>query len=164
MWFGANAVESVVVCACIIQTLQVCACYLFFFFSLGFLPCHFDSSCCCCSVTNLCLTLCNLMDCSTPGLPVLHHLPDFAQIHVNRVNDAIQPSYPLLLTSPPVLNIPSIRVFSSKSALRIRWLKYWSFNFSISPSNESELISFGIDWFDLLAVQGTLKSLPYTTI
>ena len=140
-------------------------CLLSVFFFLGFLPCHFDSSWWCCSVTNLCPTLCNLMDCSTPGLPVLHHLPDFAQIHVNRVNDAIQPSHPLLPTSPPVLNIPSIRVFSSESALRIRWPKYWSFSFSISPSSEySELISFGIDWFDLLAVRGTLKSLPHTTI
>ena len=106
----------------------------------------------------------NLIDCSTPGLPVLHHPPDFAQIHFNRVSDAIQPSHPLLLTSPPVLNIPSIRVFSNESALQIRQPEYWSFNFSISPSNESELISFGIDWFDLLAVQGTLKSLPYTTV
>ena len=140
-------------------------CLLSVFFFLGFLPCHFDSSWWCCSVTNLCPTLCNLMDCSTPGLPVLHHLPDFAQIHVNRVSDAIQPSHPLLPTSPPVLNIPSIRVFSSESALRIRWPKYWSFSFSISPSSEySELISFGIDWFDLLAVRGTLKSLPHTTI
>ena len=90
-------------------------CLLSVFFFLGFLPCHFDSSWWCCSVTNLCPTLCNLMDCSTPGLPVLHHLPDFAQIHVNRVNDAIQPSHPLLPTSPPVLNIPSIRVFSNES-------------------------------------------------
>ena len=103
--------------------------------------------------------------CSTPGLLVLPHLSDFAQIHVNRVSDAIQPSHPLLPASSPILNIPSIRVFSNGSALRIRWPKYWSFNLSIRPSNEcSELISFGIDWFDLLVLQGTLKSLPHTTI
>ena len=98
------------------------------------------------------------MDCSTPGLPVLHYLPEFAQTHVHQVDDTIQPSHPLSSPSPPAFNLPSIRVFSSELALHIRWPKYWSFR--ISPSNKySGLISFRIDWFDLLAVQGTLKSL-----
>ena len=100
------------------------------------------------------------MDCSTPGLPVLHYLLEFAQTHVHWVGDAIQPSHPLspLLLLPPVF--PSIRVFSNESGLCIRWPGYWSFSFRISPSNEySGLISFRIDWFDLLAVQGILGSL-----
>ena len=97
------------------------------------------------------------MDCSMPGFPVHHKLPEFAQTHVHWV-DAIQPSHPLLtlLFLPSIL--PSIRVFSNESVLYIRWPKYWSFSFSISPSNEySGLIFFRIDWFDPLAVQGTLK-------
>ena len=99
------------------------------------------------------------MNHSTPGLPVHHQLPESTQTHVHCVGDAIQPSHPLLSPSPPPI-FPSIRVFSNESALRIRWPKYWSFSFSISPSNEYlGLISFTIDWFDLLAVQGTLKSL-----
>ena len=112
------------------------------------------------SVAQSCLTLCNPMDCSTPGLPVHHKLPKRAQTHVHQVGDAIQPSFlcqPLLLL-PSIF--PSIRVFSNESALHIRWPKYWSFSFNISPSNEhSRLISFRMDWLDLLAVQGTLKSL-----
>ena len=102
------------------------------------------------------------MDCSTPGLPVHHQLPEIAQTHVYRVGDAIQSSHlifccPLLFLSSV---FPSIRVFSSESVLHTRWPKYWSFSFSISPTNEySGLISFRIDWFDLLAVQGTFKSL-----
>ena len=100
------------------------------------------------------------MNCSTPGCPVLHYLLEFAQIHVHELvmlfNHLIL-CHPLLLL-PSVF--PSIRVFSNESALRIRWPKYWSFSFSIIPSNEySGLISFRTDWFDLLAVQGTLKSL-----
>ena len=94
------------------------------------------------------------------GLPVHRQLPKLAQTHVHRVHDAIQPFCPLL--SPFLLPsiFPSIRVFSNESALRIRWLKYWSFSFKISPSNEQPgLISFRMDWLDLLAVQGTLKSL-----
>ena len=97
------------------------------------------------------------MNYSMPGF--LQHLPETTQTYVRRVVDTIQPSHPLLSPSPPTFKIfPSIRVFSNESALRIRWSKYWSF--SISPSNEhSRLISFTIDWLDLLAVQGTLKSL-----
>ena len=109
------------------------------------------------SVTQSCTTLCNPMNRSTPGLPVHHHLPEFTQTHVHRVSDAIQPSHPLLLP-PPIL--PSIRVFSNESTLRMRWSKYWSFSFSIISSKEIPgLISFRMDWFGLLAVQGTLKSL-----
>ena len=114
----------------------------------------------CCSVTQPCPTLCNPMDCSTPGFPVLHHLQEFVQTHVHRVGDAIQPPHPLSSPSPPAFNLPNIRVFSKESVLRIRWPKYWNFSFSISPSNEYfRLISFRMDWLDLLAVQGTLKSL-----
>ena len=102
---------------------------------------------------------CNPMDCSMPGFPVLHHLPELTQTHVHPIGDAIQPSHPLSSPSLPSV-FPSIRVFSNESALGIRWPKCWSFSFSISPSDEySGLISFRIDWFDLLAVQGTLKSL-----
>ena len=100
------------------------------------------------------------MNCSTPGFPIRHHLPEFALTHVHWVRGAIQPSH---LLSPPLLLssvFPGIRVFSSELALHIRWPKYWSVNFSISSSTEySELVSFNIDWFDLLAVQGTLKGL-----
>ena len=112
------------------------------------------------SVTQSCPTLCDPMNRSTPGLPVHYQLLDFTQIHVHGVSDAIQPSHPLsspLLISPTP---PSIRVFTNKLTLRIRWPKYWSFSFSISPSKEHQgLISFRMDWLDLLAVQGTLKSL-----
>ena len=104
--------------------------------------------------------LCNPMDSSMPGLPVHQQLPEFTQIHVHWVSDAIQPYHPRLplLLLPSIF--PSIRVFSNESALHIMWPKYWSFSFSISPSNEhSGLISFRMDWLDLLAVQGTLKSL-----
>ena len=97
------------------------------------------------------------MDCSTPGFLVYHKLPELAQTHVLQVGDAIEPSHPLLSTSPPAFNFSQYQVFSSESVLRIRWPKYWSL--SISPPNEySGLISFRIDWFNLLAVQGTLKS------
>ena len=99
------------------------------------------------------------MDCSTPDLPVHHQLPELAQAHDHWVGDAIQPSHPLSSPSLPAFNFPSIRVFCNELAICIRWPKYWSFTFSISPSNEySGLISFSTDWFEL-AVQGTLKSL-----
>ena len=100
------------------------------------------------------------MDCSTPGFPVHHQIPVLAQTHVHQVGDAIHPSHPL--SSPSLLPsfFPSIRVFPNESVLCIRWPKYWSFTLSISPSNEySGLISSRMDWLDLLAVQGTLKSL-----
>ena len=99
------------------------------------------------------------MNRSTPGLPVHHQLPEFIQTHVHRVSDAIQPSHPLSSPSPLPPIPPSIRVFSNESTLRKRWPMYWSFSFSIIPSKEiPELISFRIDWLDLLAVQGTVKS------
>ena len=100
------------------------------------------------------------MNRSTPGLPVHHQLPEFTQTHIHRVGDAIQPSHPLssLLLLPPIS--PSIRVFSNESTLHMRWPKYWSFSFSIIPSKEHPgLISLRMDWLDLPAVQGTLKTL-----
>ena len=112
------------------------------------------------SVSQLCPTLCDPMNRSTPGLPVHHQLPEFTQTHVHQVSDAIQPSHPLLSPSPPAPNPSSIRVFSNESTLHMRWPKYWSFSFSISPSKEHPgLISFRMEWLDLLAAQGTLKSL-----
>ena len=100
------------------------------------------------------------MNCSTPGLPVHHQLPEFTQTRVHWVGDAIQPSHPLSSPSLPLSIFHNIRVFSNESALRVRWPKYWSFSFNISPSNEHlGLISFRMDWLDLLAIQGTLKSL-----
>ena len=112
----------------------------------------------CCSVARLCPTLCNSMDCSTPDLPVLHYLSEFAQVHVHWDGDTIQLSHLLPPSSPFALSLPSIRVFSNESALHIRWPKDWSF--SISPSNEySRMISFSIAWFDLFSDQRTLKSL-----
>ena len=103
--------------------------------------------------------LCDPVNCSTPGLPVYHQLPEITQTHVHQVGDAIQPphpSHPLLLL-PPIP--PRIRVCSNESNLHIRWPKYWSFSFSISPSNEHPGLTFRMDWLDLLAVQGTLRSL-----
>ena len=112
------------------------------------------------SVTHSCLTLCDPMNHSMPGLSVHHQLPESTQTHVSRVGDAIQSSHSLSSPSPPALNLPSVRVFSNESALHIRWPKDWSFSFNISPSNEHPgLISFRMDWLDLLAVQGTLRSL-----
>ena len=112
------------------------------------------------SVAQLCPTLCDPMDGSTAGLLVHHQLLQFTHTHVCWVGDAIQPSHPChpLLLPPSIF--PSIRVFSNESALRITWPKYWHFSFSISPSSEySGLISFRMDWLDLLAVQGTLNNL-----
>ena len=110
------------------------------------------------SVAQSCPTLCDPMNCSTPGLPVHHQLPESTQTHVHQVGDAIQPSHPLrpLLLLPSIF--PSIRVFSNESALHVRWPKYWSVSFSISPSNEYPgLISFRMDWL----VQGTLSLLQH---
>ena len=111
------------------------------------------------SVTQSWLTLFNPMDCSTSGLPVHHQVPEPTQTHVHHrwCHHHLILCCPHLL--PPAI-FPSIRVFSNELVLCIRWPKYWSFSFSISPSNEySGLISFRIDWLDLLGVQGTLKSL-----
>ena len=112
------------------------------------------------SVAQSCLTLCDPRNCSMPELPIHHQLLESTQTHVQWNGDAIQLSHPL--SSPLLLPsiFPSIRVFSNESALCIRWPKYWSFSFNISPSNgHPGLISFRMDWLDLLAVQGTLKSL-----
>ena len=110
----------------------------------------------CCLAAQSCPALCDPMDCSTSGFPVFHYLLEFAQTHVHQVGDVIQSSYPLLL--PSIFS--SIRVFSKESVLHIRWSKCWSFSFGISPSSEySGLISFRINYFDLLVVQRTLKSL-----
>ena len=111
------------------------------------------------SILQSCPSLCDRTECSIPGSPVYHQLPELAQTHVHRVGDAIQPSHPL---SSPLLPsiIPSIRVLSNESDFSIRWLKHWSFGFSISTFNEySGLVSFRIDQFDFISVQRTLKSL-----
>ena len=103
------------------------------------------------SVAPLCPTLCGPMNCSTPGLTVHHQLPEFTQTRVHCVSDAIQPPHPLLSPSPPVLNLSQHQGFSNEFVLRIRWPKYWSFSFNISPFNEHPgLISFRMEWLDLL--------------
>ena len=105
-------------------------------------------------------TLCKPMNCSMPSLPVHHQLLEFTQTHVHQVSDAIQPSHSLLSPSLPALIFPRVRVFSNESALCMRWPEYWSFSFSISPSNEHPgLISFRMDRLDPLAIHGTPKSL-----
>ena len=110
------------------------------------------------SVTQACPTLCDPMNLSSPGLPVHHQLPESTQTMSVMPSNCLILCRPLLLL-PPIP--PSIRVFSNQSTLRMRCPKYWSFSFSISPSNEHPgLLSFRMDWLDLLAVQGTLKSLP----
>jgi len=118
---------------------------------------------CCCSVAKLCLTFRDPMDCSMPGFPVPHHLQEFAQVHVHWIGDAIQH---LILCLPILLlpsTFPSIRVFSTDWAVHIRWPKCW--NFSISPYKEySGLISFKLNWFDLLDFQGTLSVVSSTTV
>ena len=118
---------------------------------------HIQFICCWWSVTEFCPALCYPMDCSTPGFPVLHYLLEFAQSHVHCVGDAIQPSHPLSSPSPPALNL-------SQHQDLVKWVssshKVASFSFNISPSNEHPgLISFRMDWLDLLAVQRTLKNL-----
>ena len=116
------------------------------------------------SVAQSCLTLCGPVDHSTPGLPVHYQFLEFTQTHVHAVGvQSVMPSNHLIPCRPLLLLpsiFPSIRVFSNESALHIKWPKYWSFSFSISPSNEySGLIFFRMDWLDLFAVQGALKSL-----
>ena len=116
---------------------------------------------CFCSVTNWCSTLCDAIDHNMPGSPVLHFISQ--SLLKLKAIDSVMPSNHLIICFPLLLlpsMFPSIRVFSNESSLCNRWPKYWSFSFSISPSNEySGLISFGIDWFDLPAVEGTLKNL-----
>ena len=132
----------------LLKCLTILACYLLY------LLVQFSS------VAQSCQTLCDPMDCSKPGLPVPHNT---RSLHKLMSTELVMPSNHLILCHPLLLLpsiFPSIRVFSNESVLHIRWPKYWSFSFNISPSNEcSGLISFRIDWLDLLAVQGTLKSL-----
>ena len=117
------------------------------------------------SVAQSCPTLCNPMNRSTPGLPVHHHLPEFTQTHVHRVRDAIQPAHPLSSPSLPAPSPPSTRVFSNESTLRMRWPKYWSFSYSIIPSKEIPgLISFRIDWVDLLSSPRDSQESSNTTV
>ena len=111
------------------------------------------------SVTQSCPTLCDPMNCSTPGLPVHNQLPEFTHTYIHRVRDAIQPSHPRSSPFPPAPIPPSIRDFSNESTLLMRCRKYWSFSFSIIPSKDIPGLIFSKDWLDLLAVQGTLKSL-----
>ena len=117
------------------------------------------------SVTQLCPTLCDPMNCSTPGLPVHHQLPEFTQTHVCQVGDAIQPSHPQSSPSPLPPVPPSIRVFSNESTLRMRWPKYWSFSFSIIPSKEHPgLIS--LEWTGWISLQskGLSRVFSNTTV
>ena len=117
-----------------------------------------NANCWCCSVAKSCPTLCHPMDCSLSGVPVPHHLPEFAQVHVHWISDAIQPSQSLLPSSPPAFNLNQLQSHFQWVSCSYQWPKYWSF--SIIPSKEySGLISFKTDWSDLLAFQGTLKSL-----
>ena len=117
------------------------------------------------SVAQLCPALCNPMDCSMPGFPAHHQLPELTQTHVHKVDDAIQPSDPLRPLLLLLSVIPSIRVLSNESVLCIRWPKYWNFSFSINPSNEySGPISFRMVWLDLLAIQGTVRVFSSTTV
>ena len=111
------------------------------------------------SVTQSCPTLCNPMKCSTPGLSVHHQLLQFIQTHVHSFSDAISPTHPLSSPSPPAPSPSQHQGFFNESTLCTRWPKYWSFSFNISPSKEHPGLIFRMDWLDLLAVQGTLKSL-----
>ena len=116
--------------------------------------------CYCSSVSQSCTILCNPMDCSTPGFPVLHYLPEIAQTLVHRVDDAVQPSQPLSPPSSPALNLYQHQGLFQWFSTSHQVAKGWTFSFSISPYNEySGFISFRIDCFNLLAVQGSLKSL-----
>ena len=128
-----------------------------FYLSPNKLLSQFSSAC---SVAESCSTLCDPMVCSPPGFPLHHQLLEFTQIHTHWVSDAIQPSHPLLFPSPLALNLSQHQSLFKWVSSSHQVPKYWSFSFSISPSNEySGLISFKMDWFDLLAVQETLKSL-----
>ena len=113
------------------------------------------------SVAQSCMTLCDPMNCSVPGLPVHHQLPYFTQTHMHRVGDAIQSSHPLSSPSPPAPNPSQHQSFSNESTFHMRWPKYWNFSFSIIPSKEhSGLISFRMDWLDLLSPRDSQESSP----
>ena len=117
------------------------------------------------SVAQSCPTLCYPMNYSTPGLPVHHQLLEFTQTHLHQVSDAIQTSHPLSSSSPPAPNPSQHQSFSNESTLRMRWPKYWSFSFSIILSKEIPgLISFRMDWLDLLAVKGLSRVFSNTTV
>ena len=111
------------------------------------------------SVTQSCPTLCDPMNCSTPGLSVHHQLLEFTQSHIHRVSDAIQPSHPLSSPSPPAPNLSQHQSLFNESTLHMRWPNYWSFSLSISPSKEHPGLIFRMDCLDRLAAQGTLKNL-----
>ena len=113
------------------------------------------------SVTQSCPTLCDPMDCSTPGFSIHHQLPDLTQTHIHQVGDAIQPPHPLSSTSPPAFNLSQHQGLSNESVFLIRWPKYWNSSFSIIPSSEySGLIFFRMDWLYLLAVSQESSPAP----
>ena len=119
------------------------------------------------SVAQSCTTLWDPMNCSTPGFPVQHQFPEFTQTQVRQVGDAIQPSHPLSSPSPPAPNPSQHQSLFQwvNSSHEVAKTKYWSFSFSIGPSKEHPgLISFRMDWLDLLTLQGTLKGLPHSTV
>ena len=117
------------------------------------------------SVVQSCPTLCDPRDCSMPSFPVHHQLLEPTQIHVHHISDAIQPSHPLLSSSPPAFNLTSIRVFSNELVLCIRWPKYWSFSFNISPSNEyQDWFPLGLTGWILLLSKGLLSIFSNTTV
>ena len=120
---------------------------------------------CCCSVARSCLTLCDSTDYNTPDFPVCNHVLEFAQVHAHWIADAIQPSHPLSPSFSSASIYPSIRVFYNQTAIHIRWPKYWRFSFSISPSEEyMGLISFNVDWIDLLGAQGLSRAPEFKNI
>ena len=117
------------------------------------------------SVAQSCPTLCDHMDCSMPGFPVQHQLLELTQTHVHWVSDAIQPPHPLSSPSPPTFDLSQHQGLFQWVSSSHQVEKYWSFSFNISPSNEySGLISYRMDWLDLLAVQRTLRVFSSTTI